>query len=333
MMMSSVEDAVQRLNNHDVVGMPTETVYGMAARIDSEAGLKRIFAIKERPFFDPLIVHVQSVEQAKSLVEFWPPVADQLAKKFWPGPLTMVLRKNSQVSDLITSGLESVGLRWPAHPIAQELIQKVGVPLAAPSANKFGRTSPTQAQHVKDEFKGEDLLVLDGGPCQVGLESTVLLIEEASPIRLSILRKGAVLASQIAETLQGENIEFVEELNKRTSPGHMKHHYMPAVPLILATDPAVKVSELIQQVQDRLKEIPQEVEGVKVLAPSANIQKIEFLNLGKDPVIASREFYSKLRQAAERKPDLICFIRLPFHSTEPWAALMERMGKAASLTL
>jgi L-threonylcarbamoyladenylate synthase len=191
------------LRNGDVVAIPTETVYGLAASIASHDGLKKIFALKERPFFDPLIVHVASFEQAKSVVSEFPPLADFLTRWFWPGPLTVVLPKASNIDPVITSGLETVAVRYPAHPLAQDLIRLVGSPLAAPSANKFGRTSPSTASHVRSEFKGSPLLVLDGGPCEVGLESTVLTIaktpEGADQIR--ILRPGGITAEAIEEAL------------------------------------------------------------------------------------------------------------------------------------
>ena len=142
-----LERAKAELEAGGVVALPTETVYGLAASIFSEEGIRRIFAIKERPFFDPLIVHVSDLEQIKQVISEWPPLADYLARAFWPGPLTMVLPKHPGVNPLITSGLDTVGVRMPAHPIARQLIEKCGFPLAAPSANKFGKTKIGRA-HV-----------------------------------------------------------------------------------------------------------------------------------------------------------------------------------------
>ena len=150
--------AANQLEQSDVVAFPTETVYGLGARIDRPEGLKKIFAIKQRPFFDPLIVHASSTEQAKTCFKEWHAMADHLAKSFWPGPLTLVMPKSELISDMITSGLDSVGVRIPNHNLALQLINAVGVPLAAPSANKFGKTSPTKAEHVKKEF-GDSVLV------------------------------------------------------------------------------------------------------------------------------------------------------------------------------
>lgn len=331
--MKELQEAIDRLNRQDVVGIPTETVYGLAARIDFKAAIEKVFQVKERPFFDPLIVHVASIDQARGLVLEWPEVAEVLAKGFWPGPLTLVLPKNEMISDLITSGLPAVGLRCPNHPLTLDLISKVGVPLAAPSANKFGRTSPTTADHVRIEFKAEGVFVLDGGPCQVGIESTVLQILPQSIPQLAILRKGSVSQRAITEALQGHSFTWNEQIDKKSSPGHMKHHYMPSVPLILATNPAMKVKDLGDLVQARFAELPNEVEGVRLIKPQGPIQKIEFLNLSRDPVIATREFYAKLRQAAERGPDLICITKMDYHQSEGWEPLFERIQKAASLIL
>jgi len=170
--------AAEKIRSGEVVAIPTETVYGIAASIRSERGLRRIFEIKARPFFDPLIVHVSSLKEAATLVQKWPPLADFIARSFWPGPLTVVLPKSVIVHPLITSGLETVAIRYPQHPIALALIREVGAPLAAPSANKFGHTSPSRVSHVESEFSKEiadgSLMVIDGGDCQVGVESTVI---------------------------------------------------------------------------------------------------------------------------------------------------------------
>ncbi len=186
------------------VALPTETVYGLAARIDNPQSIKSIFELKQRPFFDPLIVHVGSIEQAKSVVSWWPQEAQKLAEIAWPGPLTMVLPKASHINPLITSGLDSVAIRWPKHADFQKILDEVKIPLAAPSANKFGRTSPTTAQHVLNEFKDDSILIFDGGPCEVGIESTVLkIVQQKNRTQFSILRKGHFSESDLKKILQG----------------------------------------------------------------------------------------------------------------------------------
>lgn len=332
---SQIEEAVERLNKHDVVAMPTETVYGLAARIDYEDAIKKIFSTKQRPFFDPLIVHVASLDQAKSCTSDWNEASEFLAKEFWPGPLTLVLPKSEKISDLITSGLPSVGLRWPKHPIAEALIQKSGVPLAAPSANKFGRTSPTKAQHVRDEFKNE-VFVIEGEASDIGIESTVLSVKKQNGIyQLVILRKGIILKSQISSKLSSApfQYEWVEAINSKESPGQMKHHYMPSIPFVVCRNTKMKVSELTQVLNSKLSELPDEVEGVKIVKPQSDINKVEFLKLSSEPSQAARELYSQLRAASQRAPDALCFIQLPNHSDEAWESILDRLYKAASLIL
>lgn len=323
------------LDAGEVVGLPTETVYGLAARIDLPQAVEKIFITKERPFFDPLIVHVHSVEQARSLTSHWGLVAESLAQKFWPGPLTLILPKAAQVNSLITSGLESVGLRLPQHPVALELLKQVGVPLAAPSANKFGRTSPTSADHVRSEFSKENIFVLDGGNCQVGIESTVLLVKETvSGNELSVLRRGHVLQSEIERHLKHENMSFrfVDVTSKKESPGHMKHHYMPAIPLVISTS-SQPAEELLVEINRRLREMPDEIESIKIVKPTQGIRSAVVLTLADDPVLAARELYSRLREAAAQGADCILFYRGPQHFSERWESLFDRMNKAASLIL
>jgi L-threonylcarbamoyladenylate synthase len=323
--------SLPRLNQAPyVAAMPTETVYGLAARIDCPEGIEAIFKIKRRPFFDPLIVHVSSVKQAKTLVSSWSPMAEILASHFWPGPLTLVLPKGQIINPMITSGLETVGIRMPNHPLALALIQQEGVPLAAPSANLFGRTSPTSADHVRSEFP--DLAtVIDGGECEVGLESTVLHIDQ---LKLSILRPGAVTQSQIEEVLKkhGAHFEFVPSIAKNQAPGQLKHHYMPSVPLILVEDSKLKGSELIQRIRDRIEELPDMVEGVKIIKPT-KYENIVELHLPENPVLASRILYAQLRDLTASNPDLILFRPPSIFLSESWQALSDRLTKAASLTI
>jgi len=328
--------AVELLAQGDVVAFPTETVYGLGARIDRPEGLKKIFSTKQRPFFDPLIVHVATKEQAKTCFKEWHAMAEFLANEFWPGALTLVMPKSELISEMITSGLESVGVRLPSHPLAQQLITAVGVPLAAPSANKFGKTSPTKAEHVKKEF-GDSVLVLNQGQSQIGIESTVLLVKKTldNNFELAILRKGAVLKSDLETSLKKSALKYIwlEAVDKKESPGHMKHHYMPEVPFVICKNPAMKVSEISEIINTKLQELPDEVDGVKIVKPKGKVEKIEFLILSKDPGQAARELYSQLRAVGERKPHVLCFIQMPYHNTEMWESIFDRMYKAASLII
>lgn len=327
-MIVSLDEATEKLKRGEAVALPTETVYGLAAVINQESAVRSIFSIKERPFFDPLIVHISKLEQVHELTTGWGSLCQSLSQKFWPGPLTFVVPKTDQVSSLITSGLTTVGIRMPSHPLALEVLRRVGIPLAAPSANKFGKTSPTLASHVESEFLGE-VPVLDGGPCAVGLESTVLWVSEEKK-QIAVLRKGAVLLSQITETLSADKVPFtvVEMLDRKESPGHMKHHYMPAVPFVLVH--GLRPIDFLDQLRSQIQKLPKEVEGVQIA--QSQFQKVIQLDLSGDAALASREFYGKLREAVLKGADGIYFeVPKDWIHNEDFEALLERMHKAASL--
>ena len=321
-----IKKAAELLAHGQVVGMPTETVYGLAARIDLPEGIEAIFKTKERPFFDPLIVHISDLNQLHDVTASFPAIARALAEKFWPGPLTMVLPKSPNLNPMITSGLDSVGVRMPSHPVALELIRTVGVPLAAPSANKFGKTSPTSADHVRQEFHKENVFVLEGGASEIGIESTVLLVKGQ---QLSILRKGHVLKSDIESYLnsKGLSFEFIDKVDKKESPGHMKHHYMPPVPLILCLDPKKSEAELKSLIQAKLSELPDVIEEVRIVKPAGGVQKIGRMQLSSDPLLATRSFYSELRVLAAGNPDCIVLYKEASHSGERWESLYDRIWR------
>ncbi len=323
MFVTSAE-AIRLLNQDQVVAIPTETVYGLAAKISSQSALEKIFSVKKRPFFDPLIVHVSSIDQAKKLTTDWSDIVQCLAEKFWPGPLTLVLPKNSLlVSDLITSGLNSVGLRWPQHLIAQQIISAIGEPLAAPSANLFGHTSPSEAIHVESEFQSS-VPVVDGGSSQIGIESTVLLIQQQT---LSILRPGHITKKDIELCLNQSQMAFTwdTKVEKKLSPGHMKHHYMPSKPLFGITS-SFK-GDVIQKTNELLLQLPDMVEGVAIKKPQ-KIQKVIPLVLPKVAQHAARLLYSELRRLENSSADAIVFQIEDLHSHVDWEAVLERIMKA-----
>ena len=173
---SEIEQAARILREGGLVVFPTETVYGLGANALDASAVRRIYALKGRPATSPLIVHVASVEQARELAAEWLPEAERLARQYWPGPLTIVVPKKSTIPDEVTAGLATVGLRMPRHPVALELLRAAGVPIAAPSANRFTQLSPTTAEHVREAFGADTPFLLDGGPCEVGLESTVIAV-------------------------------------------------------------------------------------------------------------------------------------------------------------
>lgn len=314
--------ATQALEKGDVVAIPTETVYGLAARIDRPEGLKKIFSVKQRPFFDPLIVHVHSIAQAQSLTTDWSPMADFLAKNFWPGPLTLILPKSDKIDPIITSGLDSVGLRCPRHPVALELLKTIDVPLAAPSANKFGKTSPTTSEHVQKEFPNENVLVLEGGPSEVGIESTVLKIDRSkSDYVLMILRKGLITQKKIEEKLQSSKFIFSFQIptDKKASPGHLEHHYMPEIPVVYCSQDFSH-----DQILETLRK--------KSLLGSSQ-GPLADLDLGPEARWAARTLYSELRRLAESGAQAIVFKERAENSTEEWHAVLDRLQRAATLKL
>ena len=216
--------AARLIREGQIVAFPTETVYGLGANALNPAAVRRIFEIKGRPRTSPLIVHVKSIEMARQLVRQWPLEAQYLAEKFWPGPLTLVVPKHIGVPDEVTANLDTVAIRMPDHPLALALIREAGVPIAAPSANKFTRLSPTTAEHVRASFSEEEVpMVLDGGPSQVGIESTVVSLTGRVPV---LLRPGMIAFDNIVRASDPGD-------DAHPSPGMHERHYSPRTRVVL----------------------------------------------------------------------------------------------------
>jgi len=231
-MTISLSEAAARIREGKLVAFPTETVYGLGANALDAAAVAKIFEIKGRPSSIPLIVHVASIEMARRLVTEWPPEAGELARRYWPGPLTLVLPKAPEIPDIVTAGLPTVGIRVPAHPLAIQLLEAAGVPIAAPSANRFTRLSPTTAAHVRATF-GDEVDILDGGPAQVGIESTVVSLVGG---KLTLLRPGMISLSEIElGMISLREIELAASPagGPHASPGMHPRHYSPRTPLIV----------------------------------------------------------------------------------------------------
>lgn len=306
----SVDKARDLLLSGEVVAIPTETVYGLGGWIFSETGLKKIFSTKERPFFDPLIVHIDSIEKAKALTSEWTDIHAVLAKACWPGPLTLIAKKNEKVSSLITSGLDSVGLRCPRHPETLRLLSQIEGGVAAPSANKFGKTSPTSSQHVEQEF-GNVVAILDGGQSEVGIESTVAGIQNG---KVLIYRPGFYTAKSLTKILNDHGIEAeVTYAESPVAPGQLKHHYMPKIPLIIVPENFVW--------EKHVDEI-----NFKFTNPVIWKQPLT-------PELASRELYQKMREFDEQGYDIIFAERNPHHFSEEWLGIWNRLEKAKSQAL
>ncbi len=215
------------------MAFPTETVYGLGANALNADAVAKIFELKGRPRFDPLIVHIADPAQLSSLVMHVPPPARDLIERFWPGPLSLVFKKADCVPDIVTAGLASVAIRCPAHPLARRLIERAGSPIAAPSANLFCTVSPTTAQHVMDQFGDRLPHVIDGGPCAVGIESSVVSFLDEQPV---LLRPGGVTAEEIEEVVGPLKLASAGG-SRPASPGQLARHYSPATPLELTFDP------------------------------------------------------------------------------------------------
>ncbi len=318
---NNISDCILELDNNGVVGLPTETVYGLAARIDRPNALAKIFSIKERPFFDPLIVHLSdSAELEKVTTEFNDELVQRLATEFWPGSLTLILPKQDHINPLITSGLDTVGIRIPKHSLALELIKQCGSPLAAPSANKFGKTSPSKASHVIESFSNDNFLVLDGGDCEVGIESTVIrpVKLEENKYQIEILRPGFITANLIQEKLFSSfELEFITKTTN-LSPGHLEHHYMPEIPLIL-------VDDINSNFKNTLIDFATQ--------SNIDLSSSHKIKLDDDPVLAARSLYQKLRDADKLNIKCILLQKPQLRSetkNELWDGIWDRLLKASS---
>ncbi|WP_073094647.1 L-threonylcarbamoyladenylate synthase [Cyclobacterium lianum] len=224
-----IKKAASLLSSGKLVAIPTETVYGLAGNALDEGAVLDIFKTKQRPSFDPLIIHLRDIDQVRAYVDAIPEELEQLAQKFWPGPLTLLLPKKDMISDLVTSGLDTVGVRVPRHPLTRKLLHRLDFPLAAPSANPFGYISPTSAQHVQDQLGGQVPYILDGGACDIGLESTIVGMEQGQVV---IYRLGGTSVQDI-ESVVGKVLILPQSSSNPKSPGMLKSHYAPRKPLLL----------------------------------------------------------------------------------------------------
>ena len=314
MSLISAQQAIELLKQGGVAALPTETVYGLSARIDQETALKNVFATKHRPSFDPLIVHVLDVEQARGLCAEWPPLYDLLAQEFWPGPLTLIARKRPEISTTITAGLDTVAIRRPAHPVFAEVLKGVGVPLAAPSANRFGRTSPTTAQHVETEFAGQ-VPVVDGGPCTIGVESTVLTFENS---HLKILRPGGCTREVLEQLLKLHKLNYpVTREASVHSPGHLKEHYQPDSPLVILEN-QVWNEKIKQRVEEKLER---------------KIAGATELKLPNTPQDSARVLYSEMRRLSRGSEHILWIQRTQATNEQAWEAIWDRLERASSLII
>jgi L-threonylcarbamoyladenylate synthase len=318
--ISPTADAINRaadvLRAGGLVAFPTETVYGLGADALNPTAIRAMFAAKGRPADHPVIVHLAEARLIDEMAAEVPAVARDLAAAFWPGPMTLVLQRSKSVSDLITGGLDTVGLRVPAHPVAQQLLRRFGGPIAAPSANRFGRVSPTRAEHVVGELGCSVDLVLDGGPCDVGLESTIIDLSGAHP---AVLRPGAVTAEQIRAVL-GRDISQPAAAAPRVS-GSLPTHYAPRARVEIVPDDGLVA---------RAQSLAAEGKKVAILShermPECDSQVIQVLT-PESPADLAHELYALLRRVDELGCE-VALISLPAEEGLG-AAIADRLRKAA----
>ena len=240
MISNDIEEAIKELRSNNIIGLPTETVYGLAGNAYSEVAIEKIFALKQRPLYNPLIVHIKSAEYLSAVTVDIPQKAQLLADTFWPGPMTLVLRKKSRIPNIVTAGKDTVAVRVPSHKIALDLLRQIDFPLAAPSANPFGSISPTSALHVFNYFEDRLKVILDGGECQRGIESTIIGFDNDEPV---IYRLGSLSLDLIENLLGPIKIKMHSAENAPEAPGMLSRHYAPSTETYLSDN----IDELIEQ--------------------------------------------------------------------------------------
>jgi L-threonylcarbamoyladenylate synthase len=322
---AAVRRAATLLRAGEIVALPTETVYGLAANAGDAAAVTRIFAAKGRPAHNPIIVHVASLEMARRCVQDWPPLAERLALAFWPGPLTLVLPRSPTIPDNVAAGGPTVGVRWPAHPLMQAVIRECGFPLAAPSANLANHLSPTNAEHVRQQLGDRIPLILDGGQSQVGIESTVLDLVATPP---RVLRPGMIAESAlqtVAGLLASASIARTPEADPLRSPGQLDRHYAPRAQLLLGN------WHSDAELRAWLAAHGAEPGATCVVAHTTLPQPVGFLRVGLIPHDAeafARALYAELHACDAEGARWIAVEAPP--DTPEWHGIADRLTRAAT---
>lgn len=312
---NNIEIAKQLLEQGELVAIPTETVYGLAGNALNEVAVLEIFKVKDRPQFDPLIVHVASLEKAKELVDDFPEKAERLAARFWPGPLTLLLKKKPHIPDLVTSGLDTVGVRCPNHELTRALLQQLPFPLAAPSANPFGYISPTRAEHVNEQLGDKIKYILDGGECVVGIESTIVGFEDDYPV---VYRLGGLGIEQIESVVGKVRVQLNTSSNPQ-APGQLKSHYAPKKKMMLGD-----LAELIRDYG---------TERVGVLTFQKQISQVDLnnqfaLSAEGNLAEAAQRLFASLRALDKKDVDIILAEEVP--NMGLGKAINDRLRRAAA---
>lgn len=320
---AAVARAAELLREGKLVALPTETVYGLAANACHADAVKHIYEVKGRPSHNPIIVHVAGLEMARRCVSDWPPLAAKLAAAFWPGPLTLVLPRSSAIPDIVTAGGSTVGVRWPSHPIMQAVIRACDFPLAAPSANRSNRISPTNAEHVRKSLGGRIPLIVNGGQSQVGIESTVLDLSYSPP---RMLRPGMIHAASLLAAMGGADLKIggTSETLLR-SPGLLPKHYSPKAKLILLQwrdeeDLSVQMAKFAVA-REKIHIIAYHVIPLKQRFGRVSV-------IPHDAEAFARAIYAELHQCDETGAELIIVEQPP--GGEEWRGVTDRLTRAAN---
>ncbi|TWU25944.1 L-threonylcarbamoyladenylate synthase [Bythopirellula polymerisocia] len=313
-----IADAANTIRAGGLVAFPTETVYGLAANALDATAVAQVFELKCRPQFDPLISHIADASQLTKLAREVPAQALELIEHFWPGPLSLVLKKQPQVPDIVTAGLSSFAIRCPDHEIARKLIRSAGVPLAAPSANRFGMISPTTATHVIEQFGDQLPIVLDDGPCRIGVESTVVSFVDSQDGRPMLLRPGGVTLEKLEEIIGPIEVPTLVS-SRPTSPGQLSRHYSPATPLILSAD-----SEKIVSANDKLKVGLMSFQRPHFTAGFAAIEVLSEQGCLREAAV---NLFAAMRRLDALGLDII--VAQPVPEVELGRAIMDRLRRAA----
>jgi L-threonylcarbamoyladenylate synthase len=315
---AEIDNAVQALRDGELVAFPTETVYGLGANASNPAAVRRVFEVKGRPANHPVIVHLDSARHLSRWAREVPDLAQKLAAAFWPGPLTMVLPRSLTVSDVVTGGQDTVAVRVPSHPMARQLLAAFGGGVVAPSANRFGRVSPTRAEHVREELRDSVSIILDGGDCQIGLESTIVSFE-GSAVRL--LRPGGISAAKLRVHI-GDRLLLGATIDSPRVPGSIPQHYAPVTPLTVV--PAGEIDHFAAT----LSEGGRRVAVLAQRLPHKAHKYVTWINAGGRPEHYGRDLYANLRTLDKAGCRQILVQDVP--REERWEAVRDRLTRAAT---
>lgn len=308
---TDIKKAIGLLTAGELIAIPTETVYGLAGNALNPSSVAKIFEVKGRPQFDPLIVHVPNFSATERYAQNIPEEAKRLAEVFWPGPLTLLLSKKNIIPDLVTSGLDTVGLRCPDHTVAQSLLAAIPFPLAAPSANPFGYVSPTRPEHVEEQLGKKIPYILDGGPCKVGVESTIIGFESDQPV---IYRLGGITQEQI-ESIIGKVMVRTHSTSNPKSPGQLQSHYAPRKKVILG------------DLNELLKKYSSDAAGVLSFRHDFNLPFQFILSPAGDLNEAAQNLFTALRSLDKMPLDVILAEEVPDNGLG--RAINDRLRRAA----